>query len=110
MDSNENCGTNSTLKIIAAYGPLRNISKCHIFLQFWPIAILAEIERGAEFLKIVKFKILQSAPNDPKPNSRNWASKVPSISCTIGPRVPNFPPICYMIIRFRDIPHFRFSH
>ena len=35
MDSNENCGRNSTLKIPAAYGPvLRKISKCHIFLQF----------------------------------------------------------------------------
>ena len=28
-------------------------------------------------LKIVKLEIFQSAPNDPKPNSRNWASKVP---------------------------------
>ena len=28
-------------------------------------------------MKILTWEILQSAPNDPKRNSRNWASKVP---------------------------------
>ena len=52
-------------------------------------------------------QILQSAPNDPKPNSRNRASKVPYIiMCTVLPGVPNFRPFGFMISRFGDSPHF----
>ncbi len=35
-----------------------------------------KIGRGAEFLNIVKLELLQSAPNNPKPNWSNRASKV----------------------------------
>ncbi len=39
-----------------------------------------KIETGAEFLKfIVKLETLQSTLNDPKPNSRDQASKLPYI-------------------------------
>ncbi len=71
-------------------------------------------ERSRVF-KIVKLETLQRVPNDPKPNSRNRASKAPGIKssfhmCTIGSKVPNFRPFCSFISRFQDIPHFRFSH
>ena len=81
-------------KIPAAYGPvLRKIANSIIFAIFgrspkkWqPVRLwylvwnLDELDKNWErsrVLKIVKLEILQSAPNDPKPNSRNWTSKVP---------------------------------
>ncbi len=97
MDSNKNCGRNSTLKIIAAYGPVLN-SKCLIFCNFWQIAkkvtacVIIYVfgwigwKLGEEqSFKNCKLEILQSAPNDPKPNSRSRASKVPSICALQDP-------------------------
>ena len=99
MDSNENCGRNSTWKIPAAYGPvLRKMSKRHNFAIFgrspkshslydygtlykvWMNQM--EITRGA-VLKIVKLEMFQSAPNDPKLNSKNRTSQVPSSICAL---------------------------
>ncbi len=72
MDSNQNGGINSTLKIIAAYGLVLKISKRHHFCNFladrqksgslydydtlykvWMNRM--EIGRGAEFYKIGNF-------------------------------------------------------
>ncbi len=91
MESNENCGRNSTLQIIAAYVPvLRKISKCHNFCNFWQIAKkvtaciimihfikLGESDENLERSRV--FKNCKMKPNDPKPNSRIHASKVPTI-------------------------------
>ncbi len=120
MDSNRNFGWNSTLKIPAAY----------IFVQCWENkqnaiinAIFGKSPKSdslydhdtlykawmngmkigqSRFVKIVKLEILQSAPNDPKPNSWNRASKVPSI-CALLPRVPNFLQFRSTISRFAEL-------
>ncbi len=99
MDSNENCGKNSTLKNPAAYGPVL-ISKCHNFCNFWQIAKRSdslyeydalykvwtnETWERSRVLKTVKLETLQSAPNDPKPNSRNRASIVPYLCAMYYP-------------------------
>ena len=97
MDSHENYGRNSTMKIPAAYGPeVRKNSKCDNFCNFCQIAkkvtpcmimtpcikfgwIGWKLWEEQRFKKIVKLEILQSSPNDPKPNSSNRSSKVPYI-------------------------------
>ncbi len=57
-------------------------------------------------LKIVKLEIMQSQPNDPKPNSRNRPSKVPyMVRCS--PQVANFHPFHSTISLFQDIAHYR---
>ncbi len=61
---------------------------------------------ASRLLRIVTLEILQSTPNDPKPNSRNRASKSTLHMCTVVPRVPNFCSFCSMISRFQDIAHF----
>ena len=48
----------------------------NVLIKFgWdPMIIIGEVA-----WKIVESEILQSALNDPKPNSKNWASKLPYI-------------------------------
>ena len=76
----------------------------HAYNKIW--FKLIENWGSSSLLKILTSEILQSAPNDPKPNSRNQASKVPYMG-TVVPRVINFRPFCSTISPFQDIPHFR---
>ena len=120
------------LKFPAPYGPvLTKISKCHRFFNFWHITkkVIAYnspwlwyfawslVEIGwncwrSSVSKIVESEILQRAPNDPKPNSRNQTSKVPCICILKYHKSQNFHPLRSMITgsHFRDVPYFRFSY
>ena len=113
MDSNENYGRNSTLKIIAAYGPvLRKNSKFHNYCNFWQIVktvtacmiMIPSMKFGRIGWKLGEdqsFKnckignFFQSAPYDPKPKSRNRASKVPSICALQDPESQIF--VCFAL-------------
>ncbi len=43
----------------------------------------------------------------PQTKLKESGSKSTLHMCTVGPQVPNFPPFCSTISRFRDISHFR---
>ncbi len=125
LRSDKNCRS-TVLKFPAPYGPvLTKFFKVPYNLQFWEITkkpqpifphdqytnnkVCLKSDENWErsrVLKLVKLEILQSVPNDPKPNSRNWASKVTYIHATVVPRVPNFCPFRSTMNRFQDI-HFR---
>ena len=64
----------------------------------------------SSLLKILTSEILQIAPNDPKPNSRNQASKVPYLYHRLyvhsSTPSPNFCPFRPTISHFQDIAHF----
>ena len=93
------------LNIPAAYGPVlrkfqsdiifaifgrspKNVTACMIMIpciKFGGIGLkLGEEKSFKKIVKLeVKLEILQRALNDPKPNPRNQASKVPYIMCTV---------------------------
>ena len=62
---------------------------------------------SSSLLKILTSKILQGAPNDPRPKIKESGIKSTLPMCTVVPQVPNFHPFRYMINHFQDIAHFR---
>ena len=52
------------------------VAACMIMMSCVKLGWIIWNGRGAEFLKLYKLQILQSALNDPKTNLRNFASKV----------------------------------
>ncbi len=59
-------------------------------------------------MTIVKLEILQSAPNDTKPNAiKESGIKGPVYMCIVVLRVPNFRPFHSTLSCFQDIAHLR---
>ena len=76
----------------------------HTYNKIW--LKLLENWGSSSLLKILTWKILQSAPNDPKLTQGIGHQKYPTYTHYIIPRVPNFRPFRSMISCFQDIAHF----